>query len=121
MRRLFITACSTVLAFSTVSCSQNAQSDTQDDRVTAAPVFNKTVIYICGKTQVKANFYDGFVDIGVNGQSYNLPRVAAASGQKYERKADTDSVIFWSKADSATMVINGQVYPNCKAKDNAIR
>ena len=121
MRHIFIPLCTTGLALTAVACGQQVQSDSQADSRSAAPAFNKTVIYICDETQVKANFYDGFVDISMGLKSYNLPRVPVASGEKYERKDETDSMMFRSKGDRVIITLNDQDYPNCTLADIAIR
>ena len=87
------------------------------DRNGAMPsVESRQQNYMCGDVTVVADYTTDALKLRMDGQAYELPRVPAASGAKYAKADQRGRVMFWSKADKATLEVNGKAYPECTAK-----
>jgi heat shock protein HslJ/membrane-bound inhibitor of C-type lysozyme len=50
-------------------------------------------------------------------RAYDLIRVEAASGARYEAEGDP-STVYWSKGEEATVTVEGEAYPTCTPEQN---
>lgn len=71
-------------------------------------------VYTCGETKAAVVSGEDMIRLKVDGTSYDLPRVRAASGAKYEADIDGQTVMFWSKGEMALLEIGETSYPECR-------
>lgn len=67
---------------------------------------------LCGDERVSVRFSSSGIELSVSGQTYALRQVPAPSGARYESVSDV-STSFWSRGASATLVVQGETFPEC--------
>jgi len=72
-------------------------------------------VYSCGDTNAAIMPGEDMIQLKVDGVSYDLPRVPSASGEKYQADTDAQTVMFWSKGETALMKIGETSYPECRS------
>jgi len=72
-------------------------------------------VYTCGDTNAAVVNGDDMIRLKVEGTSYDLPHVVSASGAKYEADIDGQTVMFWSKGDTALLKVGETSYPECRS------
>ncbi|KAA0693853.1 META domain-containing protein [Halopseudomonas laoshanensis] len=66
----------------------------------------------CGRLQVSAGYEGDTLVLDANGEKHILLPVEAASGARYEAEGDPDTR-FWSKGNTADLIIDAVRYPLC--------
>jgi heat shock protein HslJ/membrane-bound inhibitor of C-type lysozyme len=66
----------------------------------------------CGDQTVSAEYTKDGMRLTVGAETFDLRRVRAASGAKYEAAGDP-STSFWSKGSMGALVVRGRAYPQC--------
>ena len=72
-------------------------------------------VYSCGDTNAAIMPGEDMIQLKVDGVSYDLPRVPSASGEKYQADIDAQTVMFWSKGETALLKIGETSYPECRS------
>ncbi len=72
-------------------------------------------VYTCGDTNAAIMPGDDMIQLKVDGVSYDLPRVPSASGEKYQANIEAQTVMFWSKGETALLEIGETSFPECRA------
>jgi membrane-bound inhibitor of C-type lysozyme len=67
----------------------------------------------CGGRQVEVAPGDGGALLMAGTQVFELHRTRTASGARYDAPEDPSGTFFWEKGDLATVVIQGDTYPEC--------
>ncbi len=68
----------------------------------------------CGERSVTIGHVGELLRMETGGETFDLRHARSASGARYEAVGDP-STTFWSKGDRATVVVRGQVWPECLA------
>lgn len=81
-----------------------------------------TVHFMCGKTQVMADFHDDTkLDLTIGNKTYLLDVTMSGSGARYETPKDSKPhVLFWNKGREATIKIGKKSLPTCQQVDAPI-
>jgi putative lipoprotein len=85
---------------------QNTVNDNKDEEIMR--------VYTCGETNAAAVYGDDMIRLKVEGESYDLPRVVSASGEKFEADIKGKTVMFWAKGEMAMLKIGDESYPECR-------
>ncbi|CAM3709458.1 YbaY family lipoprotein [Litorimonas haliclonae] len=72
-------------------------------------------VYSCGDTNAAIMPGEDMIQLKVDGVSYDLPRIPSASGEKYQADIDSQTIMFWSKGETALMKIGETSYPECRS------
>jgi heat shock protein HslJ/uncharacterized lipoprotein YbaY len=86
---------------------------TRLSQVRAEPL--KTTL-MCGSEWISVSFDRDIGRVIVGGQTYEMKRVKAASGAKFEVAGDP-TTSFWNKGRNGTLVVKGKTYPECTPVD----
>lgn len=70
----------------------------------------------CGDLRATIDFTPKALRLTVADEAFEMRRVVAASGERYEAVADP-TTSFWSKGSRATLVVKGTTYPECERLD----
>lgn len=70
--------------------------------------------YVCSGLHFNVRFGENRATLFLPDTTYVLPIVRSASGARYEQ----GGVMFWSKGDSAQVVVNGTEYTDCAVFEN---
>ncbi len=69
--------------------------------------------YHCGEMPLVVNMADNTARVTVAGEQWTVPRVAAASGARYEAGTGSGHRLFWSRGSDARVMVGEQVLPAC--------
>ncbi len=69
--------------------------------------------YDCDGLPVAARYGPAFVNLEIGGRTESLPKVAAASGAKYESGIDASYRLFWTKGDTARVALGDDRWLAC--------
>lgn len=69
--------------------------------------------YHCGETPLVVNLLIDSARVSIDGDQWTVPRVAAASGARYEAGSGNNRRLFWSRESEARVVVGEQVLPVC--------
>ena len=67
----------------------------------------------CGGRQVAVAPADDGALLTAGTQVFELQRTRTASGARYDAPEDPSETFFWDKGDLATVVVQGDTYPEC--------
>ena len=70
-------------------------------------------IYECGDTRVSVEFPGGTMRMTVGLQEFEMKRLDAGSGARYEAISDPGTS-FWADGEGAMLVLKGRTYPECR-------
>jgi membrane-bound inhibitor of C-type lysozyme len=68
----------------------------------------------CGSLQVQVAPGDDGALLTAGTQVFELHRTRTASGARYDAPEDSSGTFFWDKGDMATVVVQGDTYPECR-------
>jgi membrane-bound inhibitor of C-type lysozyme len=68
----------------------------------------------CGGRQVALVPADHGALLTAGTQVFELHRTSTASGARYDAPEDPRGTFFWDKGDLATVVVQGDTYPECR-------
>jgi membrane-bound inhibitor of C-type lysozyme len=68
----------------------------------------------CGGLQVQVAPGDDGALLTAGTQVFELHRTRTASGARYDAQEDSSGTFFWDKGDMATVVVQGDTYPECR-------
>jgi membrane-bound inhibitor of C-type lysozyme len=68
----------------------------------------------CGGLQVQVAPGDDGALLTAGTQVFELHRTRTASGARYDAPEDPRGTFFWEKGDMATVVVQGDTYPECR-------
>jgi putative lipoprotein len=83
------------------------QGGSENDGAASTPT--RTLVFVCENVEFVVRMDPGEVRLVLPDGMVLLPRVAAASGEKYEQ----GGVVFWGRGNHARIEIEGTVYPAC--------
>jgi membrane-bound inhibitor of C-type lysozyme len=72
------------------------------------------VPFKCGGLQVQVVPGDDGALLTAGTQVFELHRTSTASGARYDAPEDPSGTFFWDKGDQATVVVQGDTYPDCR-------
>lgn len=70
----------------------------------------------CGDQRATVGFGQGGMRLSVEGATFELRQLVAASGARYEAVGDP-TTSFWNKGRRATLAVRGRTYPECVQVD----
>ena len=70
--------------------------------------------FMCGGLQVQLAPGDDGARLIAGTQVFELHRTRTASGARYDAPEDSSGTFFWDKGDIATVVVQGDTYPECR-------
>ena len=68
----------------------------------------------CGGRQVELSPEGDGALLTADTRVFELHRTGAASGARYDAPGDPSGTFFWDKGDMATVVVQGDTYPECR-------
>jgi hypothetical protein len=68
----------------------------------------------CGGLQVQVAPGDDGALLTAGTQVFELHRTRTASGARYDAPEDPTGTFFWDKGELATVVVQGDTYPDCR-------
>ena len=68
----------------------------------------------CGGSQIELAPGDDGALLTAGTEVFELHRTRAASGARYDAPEDPGGTFFWEKGDLATVVVQGDTYPECR-------
>ena len=70
--------------------------------------------FMCGGLQVQIAPADDGALLTAGAQVFELHRTTTASGARYDAPEDSSGTFFWDQGDMATVVVQGDTYPECR-------
>jgi hypothetical protein len=70
--------------------------------------------FVCGGVLVEVASEDDGAILTAGTQVFELHRTRTASGARYDALEDPRGTFFWDKGDLATVVVQGDTYPECR-------